>query len=645
MWVYSKGPELSLGESAIPADLKQYTTFPDAPVPHRSVQQIDLVPSLSLLLGLPIPFNNLGTVIPEFFWRDKAGSAYREAISLNSRQIHNYLDTYRGSSAGGELDAVWNDLQNAWSKITATMAKDNLHQHVAYTRLALETCRSLWAQFNVGLMGFGLTILVLSVGVALIMYQYTAMAGASWDAWVEGLTRAYLLSAAGGATIGATAWMPSQAFATFKGISLLQFILFGACLGSSVSVLSAARPKFTPSWTLLITVLHAIAFFSNSYTFWEERIITFFLLSTLVPPFLASFSAPTTHLRWRILFFCGVFAACVRLMAISTVCREEQHPWCSIAYFAGGTVAEPPKLVLALALPACAFVPWYINRQLATSKSNNSLAALFLPYILAPTLLAGTAYWILEWLDSMEFVADTVDFRLARTVLGRSGIAGMLIAGGLLWTLVPGESESKTQVLVLGFANAFGSPYLIFWTISLGIVWIATQLTGQLTLGLATVALLAHLELTDGVRDARALQLAFDTNPSAALALLHSQGSLTAAPTLAPGDTRVRFAEIAPLALLALHAFYTTGHQATIPSIQWKAVFVLSPRVSYPLAPALFAANTFGPVFLLALAVPLLALWNVPPLTPDTPGSAPSALSGAPALMLARSVPRGSAAT
>ena len=76
----------------------------------------------------------------------------------------------------------------------------------------------------------------------------------------------------------------------------------------------------------------------------------------------------------------------------------------------------------------------------------------------------------------------------------------------------------------------------------------------------------------------------------------------------------LRFSEITPLALLAVHAFFTTGHQAAIPSIQWKTAFVLTPTLTYPFSPLLVSLNTFGPHFLIALAVPLLALWNVPPL-------------------------------
>jgi len=34
---------------------------------YRAVSQIDIVPTISLLLGVPIPFSNLGTVITELF--------------------------------------------------------------------------------------------------------------------------------------------------------------------------------------------------------------------------------------------------------------------------------------------------------------------------------------------------------------------------------------------------------------------------------------------------------------------------------------------------------------------------------------------------------------------------------------------------
>ncbi|KAI0065074.1 hypothetical protein BV25DRAFT_1989330 [Artomyces pyxidatus] len=646
LWIYSKGPALSLGSSFIPAYLLQNKTFPGESLPHRWVQQIDLVPSLSLLLGLPIPFNNLGTVIPELFWRDKSGTEYLKALNINTRQVHEYLATYRASSAGGELDLVWNDLQTAWSKISESGATTKLTFSIAYTRLALETCRSLWAQFNVGLMAFGLTTLFLSLFVGWSLYERSGRL-AQWDTWVSALGRTTSLLAAAGAGLAAVAYMPSQTLPALQGISVSQYILFGACLGSAFGVVFSVRPVPRLSFSGLILVLHSLSFLSNSYTFWEDRAVPFFLITSLAPTFTTAFSAPTSHLRRRILFFSAIFAAAVRLMAMSSVCREEQHPWCTVTFFAGATVAEPPSLVVALALPSCFLLPWIIRRLLSISKSENGIAKIFLPYIFTPTLLAGTAYWLMEWVDTSSLLGDTVDLRLARTLLARCAIGGIVIAGGALWSIVPvclqiisqrvpaedGETEGKTQVTVLGFANAFGSPYFIFWCITLAIVWITTQLTGQLALGLGTVALLAHLELADSVRDAKAVLDAFDTNPSAALALLQSQSdSATGTPSIVSSSV-VEFNEIVPIALLALHAFYTSGHQSTLPSIQWKSAFVLTPTLTYPFSPALVVINHFGPVFLFALAAPLLALWNVAPLKLTSSG-VPGASSPIPAVIL-----------
>jgi len=76
----------------------------------------------------------------------------------------------------------------------------------------------------------------------------------------------------------------------------------------------------------------------------------------------------------------------------------------------------------------------------------------------------------------------------------------------------------------------------------------------------------------------------------------------------------VSFDEITPLALLAQLAFFASGHQATLVSMQWKSAFVLTPTVSYPLSPLLVILNTFGPTALLALAAPLIGIWNVAPL-------------------------------
>ena len=60
--------------------------------PEAKVQQIDLCPTLSVLLGLPIPANNLGSVLPSALpekmpLRDKVRS-----LQINAHQISKVLE-------------------------------------------------------------------------------------------------------------------------------------------------------------------------------------------------------------------------------------------------------------------------------------------------------------------------------------------------------------------------------------------------------------------------------------------------------------------------------------------------------------------------------------------------------------------------
>lgn len=88
---------------------------------YRRVSQIDLVPTLSLLLGIPIPFGNIGGIIPELFLNTNFDNIQEIinyinntnilneenltfiisslqktniALHINNWQIFNYLQTY-----------------------------------------------------------------------------------------------------------------------------------------------------------------------------------------------------------------------------------------------------------------------------------------------------------------------------------------------------------------------------------------------------------------------------------------------------------------------------------------------------------------------------------------------------------------------
>ncbi|KAF7331568.1 GPI ethanolamine phosphate transferase 3 [Mycena kentingensis (nom. inval.)] len=619
MWVYSKGVPLTTLGSEIPSGILQYRTFPGEVQPHRWIQQIDIVPSLSLLLGLPIPFNNLGSIIPELFWRPDTLS---RALELNVAQIKSYLDAYRASASGSELNEAWAGLLDAWTATQATTLTDELHliSMSGYTRVAVGACRAIWAQFNPVLMGLGLALLGMGLVAAWAAFSGLSRVGDKWNEWLDGQLMNHMRGAAVGSILG---FFVSSAL-DFEGVDTLDCCLFGAMFVACIVMTATSTPALDiASVPVVLLVLHSLAFTSNSFTFWEDRMVPFLLISSLTPFVLKGVSTESSRLRYRILGFSAVFAICVRLISFSTVCREEQQPYCNVTFYASSTLPSPPSLVLYLCIPTAIAIPWSFHSFLKISRSHLGLAKIFLPGILLPTLLAGTSYWLMEWADSAGVVDTEIAalLREVRTWVARSVFVVALLGGGALWwavTLCLDISESETsaekrQVTVVGYANAFGSSYLLFWSAFLAVVYVTTQLTGQVVLGLMAVAIVAHLEVVDSTRDVRLLQNLVSTNPAAIMGR---------APMRSPA---IEFADIVPIALLGIHAFYGTGHQATISSIQWKSAFLLTPTMSFWLSAMTAMLNSIGGIILAALAVPLVALWNRSPLPATSDSNSKSA--------------------
>lgn len=113
----------------------QYDKYPIVP-------QVNLVPTLSLLLGIPIPFGNIGSIIPDFFFSNETVSSWNillDSLKINSlqvcflfilgtftfvlsvfvfvfTQIYNYLTTYTelaGTFSPEELQKLQNTLELA----------------------------------------------------------------------------------------------------------------------------------------------------------------------------------------------------------------------------------------------------------------------------------------------------------------------------------------------------------------------------------------------------------------------------------------------------------------------------------------------------------------------------------------------------
>jgi len=177
------GPSLSITGSEIGSHSEEA---------FRSINQIDLVPTISLLLGLPIPFANLGGVVPALLpplyqKQQHANSQLVEApfiataLALNAAQVWNYLDTYSTTAnklpdeSMAELKAI---LDEATSNFQIALSQEEGYDSITYReacghyKLFLSRATALgkqvWTRFDTVGMCMGICILFIALFLQLI---------------------------------------------------------------------------------------------------------------------------------------------------------------------------------------------------------------------------------------------------------------------------------------------------------------------------------------------------------------------------------------------------------------------------------------------------------------------------------------------
>jgi len=300
--------------------------------------------------------------------------------------------------------------------------------------------------------------------------------------------------------------------------------------------------------------------------------------------------------------------------------------------------------VVIIILPLGLALPWVVRRAFLTRRMSDKGPARFaFDAIWRVALVGGSTYWVVEWCESVfgdignlegesriEKAGWLVASLAGRTFVARMVLGGTLVGAYIFWwysplnieigveDTAPGSSKKRT-VTVLGFANAYGSAYLLFILPFFAVLWTVTQLSGQLVLALGLGAILCYVEVVDSQRDVRVAVARFESasTPDAALDAVGETDYETSAVGHAGSPS---LAEPVFLGLLGHLLFFGSGHQAVLSSIQWKTAFVGFPVLTYPWSPALVSLNTFGPFILPVLCLPLFATWAVSPVQPAQAG-------------------------
>ncbi|ETO13493.1 hypothetical protein RFI_23876 [Reticulomyxa filosa] len=172
-------------DNEVNAGLFVYTTRAlTDPLDQRQVQtvpQINLVSTLSLLLGLPIPFSNIGSIIWELFFTAEENLNWMHGLLINALQVNRYLFESRlfHSSTRPDGGEEWMHVQ-----ITLQRALDACHVQRMDTQqcirafedffaLVYQQCKLKWTTFHLDWMLAAIAIgLIAFFAIALFTDSY-----------------------------------------------------------------------------------------------------------------------------------------------------------------------------------------------------------------------------------------------------------------------------------------------------------------------------------------------------------------------------------------------------------------------------------------------------------------------------------------
>ncbi|EDO15766.1 hypothetical protein Kpol_478p1 [Vanderwaltozyma polyspora DSM 70294] len=592
---------------------------------YRSVNQIDLVPTLSLLLDVPIPFNNLGWPINEISKNQNERNIFEQ---LTLKQLKNYQEVsglvVNNTEKYFHLEQLYQDSLIDSSK--ATIFQNDL----------LELCKDLWARFDyisitTGIIFLTFSLIILILTTKLIPSIVVSQLVPSFVPLI------FIMILVSNLCIHSLNYVFQYSFFYDD----FWWSLFATALGIVIGCFVPILDRYTIKWLIFrffgelsdywsrvgafFLILHALLFTSNSFTIWEDKIVGYFVISiailtlyefTFVPK-RQSTSALLTGVvnedeseedanniqlikesdslplskgsRLLGVYYSIVLIVCTRLASTITICREEQGDYCIPTFTTKNNYSQ---LTLCVSLVLMLLTPSSIKGYYKLTSSFQGAAPIWISYFLRFFLLMNAGYWGLTTIENMlenpELDLLFVKLTLARTLLGFS-----LIALNVGWFMGPlcidvqidqKIDSSENQATIMGYNNIYGSQYFLFILNLFMCIMIFNKPMAQISLYLMLNQILAVIEIID---------------------LFKLKENIIGPFTLS---------------LISYQQFFSTGHEATIPSVQWDVGFIITDRITFPFTHIGIFLNTFGPHILVSLSVGLLTLWRQSPaiLKPQT---------------------------
>ena len=269
-----------------------------------------------------------------------------------------------------------------------------------------------------------------------------------------------------------------------------------------------------------------------------------------------------------------------RISGYSTICREEQHPYCTPTFnFSPSTsIASPYALFFLFFLYI--LIVWRTKRFLSNiflNPTQKSLTLLVLPV----GFLLSSLYWILDTIEGHDFVPELRTL-VTRTKLqiGSIGFPIIIFIAFTLWIRDIISPLAKKD-------DASGISYYLFVKIIFMMLNMIQKPMGGVMLCLSFIQLQTVLQI---------FSIWLDSEPKTRQIDGFSKNLV--------------YSFTICLFLLGERYFFSTGHQRALSSIQYEIGFVGLGTVNWILSPLFILLNTYGSQLLFTISTPLLIIWK-----------------------------------
>ena len=576
-----------------------------------TINQVDFVPTFSLLLGLPIPFSNLGKVIHDVVV--SAAVKQVQYIKVNVEQVYKYLEAYTAHSAtaGGsplpktKFADIREMTQQFRSKKSTVMKSSDVETMLMMgsdlLKSAKSMCQSAFIEFNLNLIAFGLTVIFLHVCLLLVLVltprksflrniiNFRFLANLFLSS-IFGMGLGSLVSLAYASDNHDLIGMAVVMASTGCSLMMFGFTLLWRLRNSLSEVFGSMSMDLNTVFHYGLSLVLCFGLLSNSFVVEEAQIHTFAVTTLL----LAHCVLTAGGRRKSVLAVTLLAMGLVRVSSVYFRCREEQNCLQTDFHKPIGNLAQDVShayknwrffftilsVVLTVCLPHC----WLRHCGNLNGLSIPVALAIYVPPAAGVCLVF---HWALQGLPQ-EIATTLLPWQhniLAHFVFALCfGVMAVVVAHPKLLYLV-NTQQQRNQIYKMGhgvktYYNILKSNWQQHLAVGgpsekkILVYGIGTGVSAAFVLIATMFALVSMLILGDGLCPSMSLMFVITFLFLFVSSQARIAGVLDGATFLTTRLCHVPWSAIIGWHLLEELYFYATGHQPTFPSIQWNAAFV-----------------------------------------------------------------------